>query len=228
MSGDASRQNVSNWVRGYLVGGERVERIAYAAPAEWTDLLLGRRRIVYRPQAGDPASSEVRVVFPGSFNPLHRGHVRIAEIAAERLGRPVWFEISITNVDKPSLDFLTLRERLDQLVGHDVCLTRAPTFVEKAELFPGATFVVGVDTLARIADERYYRGKCAGRDAALANLRAANVRFLVFGRMIGNRFATLADLAVPSTLAELCEQVPEPEFREDVASTQIRAKSSHA
>jgi hypothetical protein len=151
----------------------------------------------------------------------------MAEIAARRLGQPVWLEISITNVDKPPLDFLTVRERLDQLGAYDVCLTCAPTFVEKAEIFPGSTFVVGADTLGRIADARYYGGSQAARDAALARFDQAGVRFLVFGRAVGDRFATLAELAVPSTLADLCEEVPESEFHEDVASTQIRAQSSH-
>jgi FAD synthase len=227
MSDDGLRERVAELLRDCLVGTERIQRNAYAPPPEWTELLLGRRNVVCVPTPDHNAPITPLVLFPGSFNPLHRGHERMAKIAAERLSEAVWFEISIANVDKPPLDFLTIRERLDQLGGYSVCLTRAATFVEKAELFPGATFVVGADTLSRIADERYYGGSRTERDAALARLVQAGVRFLVFGRTVGNRFTTLADLTVPSTLAGLCEEVPKAEFREDVASTQIRAKSTH-
>ena len=34
--------------------------------------------------------------------------------------------------------------------------SRAATFVEKSEVFGGVTFVVGMDTLLRIDDKKYY------------------------------------------------------------------------
>ena len=46
------------------------------------------------------------VVFPGSFNPRHDGHKEIVEIAYEALERPVLYEISVTNTDKPPIDFV--------------------------------------------------------------------------------------------------------------------------
>jgi hypothetical protein len=211
-----------------LLESERVEVRRTEAPPEWTDLLLARRRVVYLPAGGtEPrAGDHPRAIFPGSFNPPHAGHVRMAQIAAERLGERVWLEISITNVDKPPLDFLSIRERVELLVDWNVCLTRAATFVEKAELFPGATFIVGADTLARIAQERYYRGSKEQRDAALARLAGAGTRFLVFGRTLGGHFMSLDDLPLPACLAERCEAVSESEFREDVSSTELRNLAS--
>lgn len=150
----------------------------------------------------------------------------MAQIAEERLREDVWLELSIANVDKPPLDFLTIRERLDQLAAYNVCLTCAPRFVEKAELFPGAAFVVGADTLSRIADERYYHGNLEDRDAAIGRLEQARARFLVFGRTCEGRFLTLADLSLPPRLAAVCDGVPAAEFRDDVSSTDLRTASS--
>ena len=56
----------------------------------------------------------------------------MAEIAAARCGAPVTLELSIANVDKPTLDFLEIDDRLAGLSDYPVLLTRAATFVEKA------------------------------------------------------------------------------------------------
>src|SRR5215475_11650388 len=43
------------------------------------------------------------VLLPGSFNPVHAGHVLLARVAEELRQQPLAFEISVTNVDKPAL-----------------------------------------------------------------------------------------------------------------------------
>ena len=97
------------------------------------------------------------VLLPGSFNPLHEGHVLLARVAEELRQQPVAFEISVTNVDKPPLSGETVRHRLAQFAGKSpVELTRAPTFVEKSRLFPGTTFVIGADTAERLFAPKYY------------------------------------------------------------------------
>jgi hypothetical protein len=146
----------------------------------------------------------------------------MAAIAAERLGSPVTFELSISNVDKPPLDFIEIAERLSQFERDNVLLTRAPTFVEKADIVPGCTFVVGVDTVIRIGDPAYYGGDATKRDAAIEAITNAACRFLVFGRVLNGKFESLSDVKIPPALRALCDEVPESVFREDVSSTELR------
>ena len=164
-----------------------------------------------------------RVILSGAFNPLHVGHRRMAQIGCEMLDTPVVLEISIVNVDKPPLDYQEIERRLGQFAEAEcVCLSRAATFEEKSKLFPGATFLVGVDTLRRIADTRYYADDPAACLAAIERIADRGCRFLVFGRNAGTGFMRLSDLDLPDVLRNICRQVPQEKFREDVSSTEIR------
>ena len=59
------------------------------------------------------------------------------------MGSEVAHEISLVNVDKPPLDFTDLAERAAQFAASEpLWITRAATFREKADVFPGATFIV--------------------------------------------------------------------------------------
>jgi nicotinamide mononucleotide (NMN) deamidase PncC len=218
---------------------EPIDHERTAAPPAWTALLLGEtRKTLAKPVAPAQATSEgtspphARCIFPGAFHPRHEGHRRMAAIAAKILGKTVEHEISLTNVDKPPLDFAEVAARAAQFAADEpLWLTRAATFREKADLFPGATFVVGADTLLRIAEEKYYGGSPTARDAALAHLAEQQCRFLVFGRTSAppggaRRFETLAALPLPPVLAALCEQVPEAMFHQDISSTQLRQQSN--
>ena len=163
-------------------------------------------------------------VLPGAFNPRHEGHDAMRADAARRLGGPVAFELSVANVDKPPLDYIALERRLAQFAPDEVVVTHAPTFAAKACIFGGVAFVVGVDTLARIAAARYYGG-VGRRTQAFAELRMLGCTFLVYGRAEGGVFQTFDDLepVLPASLASLCVGVPESAFRVDVSSTALRA-----
>lgn len=200
-----------------------VERLEQTADASWSELLLGVRRSV--PIHLQPLT-QPKLLFPGAFNPPHWGHEQMAQIAAERCKTPVTFELSIANVDKPLLDFIELAARLKLLGDRPVLVTRAPTFAEKAQLAPGCTFVVGVDTIERIADPAYYHGDTAQRDAAISEIATRGCRFLVFGRRLEGRFVALSAVNVPPSLRALCDEVPETEFTADVSSTALRATAS--
>lgn len=210
------------WLK--LLASETVERSCALSRPGWAELLLGESPWAAG-KAEQPPPEEFSAVLPGSFNPLHAGHRRMAEIAAERTGGRVAFELSIANVDKPPLDFASIAERVDRFSDDEaVWLTCSPRFTQKAELFPGKTFAVGADTIARIGDSRYYDDSPEVAEAAYARLAELGCRFLVFGRQAGDRFQTLSDVDLPPSLASLCNEVPETEFREDVASTAIRAE----
>jgi len=203
-----------------LFSTERIEKQRVIAPPAWTDLLLNRRdAVLVEPAAGDGPK---RLIFPGAFHPLHAGHRQMARIAERLFDQPVAYELSVRNADKPPLDFIELDTRLQPLRGEPVWITRAATFAEKAAIFPGATFVVGVDTLARIGDPKYYGGIPERVERAIGTLDQRHCRFLVFGRQLGGTFRTLEDLALPPRLRDLCRQVPEREFHSDLSSTKIR------
>lgn len=208
-----------------LLPGERVDETTANAWTSWTDLLLGKRTAVCVPQDQQNASldSFSGVLFPGAFNPLHEGHQTMAEVAEEITGHPVDFEISIENVDKPPLDFFHIKSRAEQFEAPQRCwLTKAPTFLDKSKIFPEATFVVGADTIVRIAEPRYYQNSTQLRDQAISEFAQQNCKFLVFPRVVAESFLTFDQLSLPSNLSKLCQPVSASQFRMDISSTEIR------
>jgi hypothetical protein len=194
--------------------------------SHWHAALLcgetGAIRVLPAPPAASPANRGIALL-PGAFNPLHAGHRRMADVAADILGVAVEFEISIQNVDKPPLAAAEILARLEQFPPHQpVWLTSAPQFTQKAQCFPQATFIVGVDTLARIADARYYDDSAPAVSQAIADIASHGCTFLVFGRADASSFRTLSALSLPRELLDICREVPASQFREDVSSTQLR------
>ena len=166
------------------------------------------------------------VLFPGSFNPLHQGHVLLARIAEELRQQPLAFEISVTNVDKPPLGGETVRHRLAQFAWKSaVELTRAPTFVEKSRLFPGTTFVVGADTAERLFGPKYYGDDELRMQMALEEIASSGGRFLLAVRIdAAGRVRRLNDIPLPRRYADLFTEIPEHRFRFDISSSEIRAR----
>ena len=225
-----------------LLEGEQVELDRESAALAWQELFAGVRRIalaesvdqtlartagatLQSPEATLVEEEQVlpgRLVFSGSFDPLHDGHRLMAATAEDRVSRRIEYELSITNVDKPALDYVEIRERLLQFSGQTLWLTRAATFLDKIDIFPASTFVMGADTYKRLCDPKYYGGSA---DAAARSVRhiAESVRgIIVFGRQIAGLFENSVQNDVPETLRRVSLFISEQDFRRDISSTQLR------
>lgn len=210
-----------------LVGSELL-RVEYR-PSELIEAVAaGARELAVVTPEGRVADGQglgPRALLSGSFNPVHEGHWGLAEAASRHTGLPAAFELPLMNAAKAAVDLAEARKRALQFSGRaPLAVTRAPLFAEKAQLFPGSVFVVGVDTAERVVDTRFYDGDPAAMRAALETVRSRGCRFLVAGREVGGTYRTLAQVAVPEGFRDLFEGLPESEFRKDVSSTEIRGR----
>lgn len=195
------------------------------------DVINGTTRAVWRLPDGSfhaldsaAAPSGPLAVLSGSFNPMHEGHIELASVAEQSTGRPVVFELSVTNVDKPATPRSEVLSRIES-VSRPIVITQAPTFVEKCDLFAGACFVVGMDTAVRIIDPQYYAGSEQALRQALARIRSADCHFVVAGRLMTGQFRSLQSAAITAEFASMFTGIPEAAFRKDISSTELRNRS---
>lgn len=159
----------------------------------------------------------------GSFNPLHDGHRTLAQVAEERLGTKVFFELPLINADKDPIDLMEARRRALQFAGTaPLLLSRAPLFHQKAALFPDSTFVLGVDTAKRLISPRFHNNDGEKLHAALDDLRQRGSHFLVAGRSGDEGYETLRDLTIPEGYGDLFTELPKDAFHLDISSSMVR------
>ena len=190
-----------------------------------TELCAGRLSLVWSMPDGSlqrHRPAEPQGILCGSFDPLHVGHRALRDAAEARLQGPLFYEMTVFNADNPPLDEPTVDDRRRQFREHPLALTVATTFGEKAVLFPGVVFVVGIDTLKRILQLRFYGGRKDRRQASLNQVRQAGCTFLVASRELRGRLLSLGDLPIPDGCDDLFCELPADEFRADICSTRLR------
>ena len=159
--------------------------------------------------------AERGLMLPGSFNPVHQGHLNLLKVAEEQTGLRGVFELSCANVDKPAIEEADALRRASAIKDTPVALTHVPRFIQKALLFQQTAFVVGFDTAVRFI--RDYTSDEWKKFQALGNY------FLVAGRQQGGAFQTLENLNLPAGFEGLFAPIPEAKFREDISSTILRS-----
>ncbi|GET88115.1 hypothetical protein, conserved [Leishmania tarentolae] len=223
------------------------EEVQNVAPIARQDQQEGRHN---RSAASAESDKVLRLLYPGSFHPLHYGHTELVQAAMRVLRQQqlrdgeqsalltpvkVTYEISVKVADKGAIEINDLVERVHQFLrrGERVAVTGATLFVDKARLFPGHAFLIGIDTAVRVLDPKYY-STSENPEVAEAEMVTALTRdfadrgcyFVVAGRKMGDPvgWQELSSLRIPAGVRHLFVGIPATEFRVDVSSTELRAQ----
>lgn len=137
-------------------------------------------------------------VYSGSFNPLHDGHIKIANhvynnyVKGNDVDRRLVFEITKRNADKGSVSERDIRDRVNSIagIGFETEVTDCDTFSSKffelnkryKDQNVVITFVVGDDTLERINDLKYYHDSEECFETVNTILKNNGVQYLVIPR----------------------------------------------
>ncbi len=183
----------------------------------------------------NPNPTTTILIYSGSYNPIHDGHYGLLNVA-ERIIREKYnrkclplFDIGIQNADKNQLDETTVRERMNKFYDPNptaILLSKEPLFLGKAKLFPGAWFLIGVDTAIRLIDKKYYGDSESKLIQALAQFYSLGTKFMVGGRFMNDKFVTLGQVTIPNGFEDMFIEISEEEFRIDISSTEIRNKQN--
>lgn len=185
------------------------------------------------------------IVLPGSFNPLHQGHVDLALAAQRKVAQltgvelPIGFEMAVANADKGSIESSIVLERVRQF-GPDggvglgewpVLVTTASLFGQKAELLHDCVFAIGADTAVRLVDRKYYEQDELRMALALQRIAGRGCSFVVAGRFDRSlqRFVSAEEVLadhIPTAFRDLFILLNEGDYRNDMSSTQLRQQAA--
>lgn len=179
-------------------------------------------------------SGEDDIIFPGSFNPIHEQHQRMAHATYDMTGKRVSLEICIKNVDKPALNYHEIAMRVNSLITAvqnepwygGIYVTNAGTFADKSELFKNRTFMMGWDVYQRLNDAQY-----GNLDVVTKRLVNNDAKFLVFHRILDDvasyntvGFAEITQWTRPEIYAATTIVPPNKIVVSDLSSSGIRKK----
>lgn len=187
-----------------------------------------------------------RLIYPGSFNPLHSQHVAIMLHAMKHYGikshininckpdvlSPV-FEISKSNCDKPDVTDEDLIERIKTITStnFNVVVTRTPKFSQKNHTFNHSRYILGLDTFLRMIDIKYHYNNF---ELMCRNLMRGRNEYLVYPRGISDAAEWNHIITNIATMfkdeSELCSRfifVNLAKYQvSDMSSTELRSKKS--
>lgn len=164
------------------------------------------------------------ILIPGSYRPLHHGHICLARMVSQMTGRTAVYEISICHPEK-TVDVAEIEGRMNQFRGFaPIVVDHAPLYIDKARLYPGVPMALGADAVLKLLDTKYYGGTLKGVTDVLEEFRKLETVFYVNGRLdeTTGQFVTLSDIPIPARYRDLFREVS---MRVDMSSTRLRNAS---